>query len=184
MADNNKTLIDSPRYPALSARSNARRHPVSSQTARIRVGQQQSYPGERIILSSNEKQIVAVVDDDLGIRVSLSVLLKAIGFDAETFDSAEAFLKAAPNSMAGCLLVDIQLGDISGIELTRQLSEEGFKFPIIFISALDDAQVRRQVDASGCVAFLIKPFASELLVDAITKATGWSIKMPLRDVDT
>jgi FixJ family two-component response regulator len=148
------------------------------------VGQESTLPqGSGFILSSHGKPIVAVVDDDLGIRVSLSVLLKAIGCHAESFDSAEAFLKAAPSSMASCLVVDMQLGDISGIELTRQLIEEGFKFPIIFISALDDASVRRQVDAAGCVAFLIKPFASKLLVDAITKATGWSIKIPLRDVD-
>jgi len=134
-------------------------------------------------LSSHEKRIVAVIDDDIGIRVSLTVLLKALGFHAETFDSAEAFLKAAPNSMASCLVVDIQLGDISGTKLTRQLAEEGFKYPVIFISALDDALVRREVEAAGCVAFLIKPFAAKLLVDAISRATGWSIKFPSRDVD-
>jgi len=115
-------------------------------------------------------------------RTSLNWLLGALGCNAETFASAKAFLDAAPRSKASCLLIDIQLGDACGIELARQLSLEGFKYPVIFITARDDEQVRRHAEAAGCVALLIKPFSAKLLIDAISLATGWSIKYPSRDV--
>jgi FixJ family two-component response regulator len=139
-------------------------------------------PGSGLILSSRQRRIVAVVDDDLGTRVSVARLLGALGYGTETFDSAEAFLDNAPKSEASCLVLDIQLGDITGIELARQLKAEGFKYPVIFITARDDEQVRRQAQAAGCVAFLIKPFAAKSLIDAINLATGWSIEHPPRDV--
>jgi FixJ family two-component response regulator len=130
------------------------------------------------IVSSRQKRIVAVVDDDLGMRVSLARLLGALGYAAETFDSAEAFLETSPRSKAGCLVLDIQLGDLSGIELARHLTAEGFKYPVIFITARDDEHLRRQGEAAGCVAFLTKPFAAKTLIDAINLATGWSIEYP------
>jgi CheY-like chemotaxis protein len=182
MADNNKTLFGS-RDIQRSSRQPPSAASGLSQTVGLGLGEIEPTNGSRVTLSSDEKRTVAVIDDDLGIRVSLAVFLKTVGCGAETYDSAEAFLKAAANSMAGCLVVDIQLGDISGIELARQLTDEGFRYPVIFISALNDALVRRQVEAAGCVAFLIKPFAPKLLVDAIIRATGWSIKFPSRDVD-
>jgi FixJ family two-component response regulator len=114
---------------------------------------------------------VAVIDDDCGVRESMEVLLAALGYDTEIFDSAESFLTAAATSNASCLLVDIELGDLSGIELARQLAAEGFKYPIIFMTGRNDDTIRSQAEAAGCIAFLNKPFPAKLLRDAISQAT-------------
>jgi FixJ family two-component response regulator len=102
----------------------------------------------------------------------METLLSALGYGTETFDSAETFLNAVVASKATCLLVDIQLGDISGIELARQLATDGFKYPIIFMSGLTDDWIKCQVTAAGGIAFLNKPFPAILLIDAINKAIG------------
>jgi FixJ family two-component response regulator len=137
--------------------------------------------GSGLVVSTQQKKIVAVVDDDLGMRVSLAVLFRAIGCVAETFDSAEAFLETFPTSKAGCLVLNIQLGDLSGVELARHLTAEGFKYPVIFTTAYDDEHLRRQAEEIGCVALLMKPFAAKMLIDAINLATGWSIEYPSYD---
>jgi len=118
------------------------------------------------------KKIVAVIEDDPNMRASMVKLLSALGYGTEAFDSAEAFLNATATSEATCLLVDIQLGDLSGIELADQLAAEGFTYPIIFMTALDDERIRTRAEASGCVGFLRKPFPAQLLSDAIAKAIG------------
>lgn len=121
---------------------------------------------------SNEKTIVGIVDDDPEIRIAMARLLSASGYGAETFDSAETFLVRASTSKATCLLVDIQLGDISGIELAHQLATDGFKFPIIFMSGLNDVVIRSQAAAAGGIAFLHKPFPAKELIDAIKLVIG------------
>jgi FixJ family two-component response regulator len=118
------------------------------------------------------KKIVAVVDDDLGMRKATANLLSAFGYGTETFDSAEAFLKAAATSEAACLVVDVQLADISGVELAHQLAADGFKYPIIFITALDDGRIRCQAEAAGAVAYLRKPCSESSLIEAIARAIG------------
>src|SRR4051794_33641818 len=114
---------------------------------------------------------VVVIDDDFSVRESMEVLLAALGYYCEVFDSAESFLAAAPTSNASCLLVDIHLGDISGIELARQLAAEGFKYPIIFMTGRGDDLIRTQAQAVGGTALLNKPFPAKLLRDTIRKAT-------------
>ena len=101
-----------------------------------------------------------------------AALLSAFGYGTETFDSAEAFLIAAATSQASCLVTDIQLGDISGIELAHQLKADGYKYPTIFITALDDEWIRSKVAAAGGIALLTKPFPSNALIEAIVKAMG------------
>jgi FixJ family two-component response regulator len=119
-----------------------------------------------------QEHTIAVVDDDPEMRSAMAVLLSAYGYRAETFDSAETFLTCASTCKAMCLIIDIQLGDISGVELANQLAADGFKYPIIFMTGLDDEPIRRQANAAGCVAFLRKPFPAKILVDAIKKAIG------------
>jgi FixJ family two-component response regulator len=121
---------------------------------------------------SNEKTIVGIVDDDPEIRNEMVRLVSAFGYGAEVFDSAETFLVCASRSKATCLLVNIQLGDISGIELARQLATDGFKFPIIFMTGLNDDVIRRQAADAGGIAFLHKPFPAKMLIDAIERAVG------------
>ena len=121
---------------------------------------------------TNDQKIVAVVDDDPEMRAAMASLLLSYGYRAETFDSAETFLTCASTSEATCLVVDIQLGDISGVELANQLVADGYTYPIIFMTGLDDELIRRQADAAGGVAFLHKPFPARMLFDAIEKALG------------
>jgi FixJ family two-component response regulator len=123
-------------------------------------------------LTSIPQKTVAIVDDDAGMRMATATLLQAHGYGTETFDSAEAFLSAAATSQATCLVVDVQLGDISGVELAHQLAADGFKYPIIFMTALEDERMRSQAEAAGAVAYLSKPFAPHLLIEAIVKAIG------------
>ena len=121
---------------------------------------------------SNEKTIVGIVDDDPEIRIAMARLLSAFGYGAETFDSAETFLVCVSTSKATCLLVDIQLGDISGIELAHKLAADGFKFPIIFMTGVNDVVIRSQAAAAGGIAFLHKPFPAKELIDAIKSVIG------------
>jgi FixJ family two-component response regulator len=121
---------------------------------------------------SNLQNIIAVVDDDPGIRASLETLLSTYGYDVETFDSAEAFLVRASTCCALCLIVDFHLGDITGVKLAHELGADGFKFPIIFMSGHPDASIERQTSDVGGVAFLYKPFPPRALIDAIKNAAG------------
>ena len=121
-------------------------------------------------LMANSQEIVAVVDDDPDMRDAMVTLISAYGYGARAFDSAETFLACASKCQARCLLVDIQLGDLSGVELARQLAADGFKFPIIFMSGHDDAMIEIQAIAAGGIAFLRKPFPSKMLIDAIKRA--------------
>jgi len=119
---------------------------------------------------SDLQKTVAVVDDDPEMRASLAALLDALGYRAETYDSAETFLTCASTCKASCLVIDINLGDITGVELVHQLSADGLKWPIIFMTGLVDATVRNQAMALGPIAFLQKPFRANDLVDAIKKS--------------
>ena len=113
---------------------------------------------------------IAVIDDDPTMLRAVERLLRAKGFDVEAFASAEAFLEAAGASKATCLVLDIHLGGMSGIELRRRLIASGSELPIIFITALDDETTRKEAMEAGCVAFLRKPFLADSLVGAINKA--------------
>jgi FixJ family two-component response regulator len=121
---------------------------------------------------SSLQKIIAVIDDDPEMRASMAMLVSAYGYNVETFDSAETFLTYASMCRAICLLVDIQLAGISGVELAHQLAAEGLKFPIIFMTGDGDAAIERQVAAAGGIAFLRKPFPATTLIDAIKKAAG------------
>jgi FixJ family two-component response regulator len=98
-------------------------------------------------------------------------LLSAFGYDTCSFDSAAAFLSVAATSEAKCLVVDIHLGDISGVELARKLVDAGFRFPVIFMTAVDNEAIRSQAEQLGCLAYLRKPFSADLLIEAIVRAT-------------
>src|SRR5262249_35776607 len=121
-----------------------------------------------------QKEVVAVVDDDPGMRGALKNFLSSFEYAVHVFDSAEAFLRTAAGSKADCLIIDVQLPGISGIQLACELSKAGFTFPVIFMTAVDDDSIRHQATRLGCVAYLRKPFGSDLLIKAIAKATGQS----------
>ena len=121
---------------------------------------------------SDHRRVVAVVDDDQDMLRGLQRLLNASGYDTEVFSSGEAFLDGAASSKATCLVLDIHLGGISGIELWRRLSKSGSKLGIIFMTAVDDEAVHLEAMESGCTALLRKPFPARALIDAIGVATS------------
>lgn len=121
---------------------------------------------------AKHRRIVAVIDDDREIRDSLATLLKAFAFDVELYASAEEFITRLKKSKAVALVLDIQLGDLSGIELSRQLLADGVKIPTIFLTGCTDPTVRRQAIEQGCVAVIDKPAGARQLIEAVATATG------------
>jgi FixJ family two-component response regulator len=115
-------------------------------------------------------KIVAVVDDDPSVLRATGDLLNALGFLTKVFASAQEFLDQAASTQVDCLLLDIDLGGVSGFDLQRQLKISGSTLPIIFMTALDDEGTRTQALKAGCVAFLRKPYSARQLVDALEKA--------------
>ena len=118
------------------------------------------------------RQVVAVVEDDHGMLQSLERLLRAYQFEPALFTSAEAFLASASASTVSCLILDMNLGGMSGIELQRELLARGSNLPVIFMSAIDDDIVRGQATEAGCVAYFRKPFPAQQLIAAINKAVA------------
>jgi FixJ family two-component response regulator len=113
---------------------------------------------------------IAVVDDDPSVLKALGRLLMAAGYRVELFACAADVLDAMPTSQATCLIIDCQLGDISGVELGAHLSAVYFDLPIIFMTGSDDDLIRKQAMAVGCVAYLQKPFVADELLTSIAKA--------------
>ncbi len=118
------------------------------------------------------KLVVAVVENDAAMLKALERLLRASGFAAELFSSAEQFLARPGDGKIACLLLDIDLGGISGIELQQRLVEQGDAPPIIFITSQVDGSYEARAHAMGCLAFLRKPFASPQLLGALNAAVN------------
>jgi FixJ family two-component response regulator len=117
-------------------------------------------------------QRTVVVDDDAGVLKSVSRLLACHGIESRTSASAEALLESDGVQTATCLLLDIHLGGISGIELQRRLAASGSKRPVIFMTASDDEATRNEAMDAGCIAYSRKPFAQDALLNAISKAVA------------
>lgn len=113
------------------------------------------------------KANIVVVEDDAGLNQALSRLLEAAGFDASTFESAEALLAADTASSADCLVLDLQLPGMSGVQLYEKLKEIPPPPPCIVITAHDDAATRKGIKGIGAAAVLIKPFKGQALVSAV-----------------
>ena len=105
---------------------------------------------------------VAVVDDDESFARAIGRLLRASGFDVNTYLSAEAFLAPTPRPQPKCLLLDIQLGGMSGLDLQRRLHERGDQVPIIFVTAHDAPGVRQEAQQAGCSAYFLEPGARRI----------------------
>ena len=116
------------------------------------------------------RKIVAIVDDDPSMLNAAESLLDAQGFATMVFASAEEFLDRGAANQVECLLLDIHLGGLSGIELWRRLKDSGSMLPVIFMTALDDEAMREQALNACCVAFLRKPCQARQLLEAIKKA--------------
>lgn len=119
-----------------------------------------------------KKTAIAIIDDDPPALKAVGLLLSQCGYRVQLFTSGESFLSVAAKSEAKCLIVDVQLVDISGIELVRQLQDTGYRFPVIFITGSADSTFEAQARALDCVAYLRKPVHLDDLLGAIAKALG------------
>jgi FixJ family two-component response regulator len=117
-----------------------------------------------------QRAFVAVVDDDESVREALPDLLRELGHEAEAFDSAEAYLKSDRLSGTSCLLLDLAMPGMSGVDLKRELDRRGVKIPIIFITAHGDELVRQRLRERGAVDCLLKPFTETALQEALNSA--------------
>ena len=118
-----------------------------------------------------ETGFIAIVDDDEPLREALRSVLKAAGFFARTFASAEEFLACEDCDETACLVLDVRLPAMSGIELQKRLAQSHRRLPIIFITAHGDASLRDSLMRAGAVAFLNKPVRSDALLTEIRRAT-------------
>lgn len=116
------------------------------------------------------RPVVAIVDDEPSVLRALRRLLDSYNFRTETFESAEAFLERDQIDDVSCIVLDINLDGMSGIEMRRRLAREGSTIPVIFITALDSAAVRKEAIEVGSAAFLSKPVSGQELVGAIQRA--------------
>jgi two-component system response regulator FixJ len=122
---------------------------------------------------------VHVVDDDEAMRESLAFLLSSAGFDARTYDSAASFLEHAADLSSGCIVTDVRMPGMSGLELTRQLKANGVPLPIVMITGHGDIPLAVESMKAGVSDFLEKPFHDDALLAAIRKAIeGYSSEPP------
>jgi FixJ family two-component response regulator len=129
-----------------------------------------------------DEWVIGIVDDDESVRMAIRSLLRSLGFKVEIFGSAEDLLGSPRLDDIACLIVDVRLPGMSGLDLQRQLLAANREFSMIFISAHDDPVARRHAITAGALAFLRKPFSEKALTDAIrsglSRAKGGSRSNP------
>jgi FixJ family two-component response regulator len=121
-------------------------------------------------MESAESSTVFIIDDDADIRESIVGLLEIVGLRTKSFETSEAFLRAAPPDVQGCLILDVSLPGINGLELQRQLRNAGVRIPIIFLTAHGDIPMTVAAMKSGAVEFFTKPVDDQALINAIQQA--------------
>ncbi len=115
-------------------------------------------------------KLVAIIDDDDLMRSALQGMLKSVGFPSQAFASAEDFLKSGQQQQTACLITDIRMPGMSGLELQAKLNAEHCRIPTIFITAHGDTKMRMQALRAGAVEFLAKPFDDEVLLGSVRAA--------------
>src|ERR1700686_2713013 len=127
-------------------------------------------PGKTKIPTQGTTKVVAIVDDDDLMRSALQGLLKALGLPAQAFASAEEFLKSGQQYQTACLIADIRMPGMSGLDLQARLNSEHCRIPTIFITAHGDTNMRMQALRAGAVEFLAKPFSDDVLLEHVRAA--------------
>jgi FixJ family two-component response regulator len=121
-------------------------------------------------MPEEELPVVYVVDDDSGVREGLSSLIRSVGFGVRTFASAQDFVSAIHPNVPGCVVLDVRMPGVSGLDLQRQLKKAGIHLPVIFITGHGDIPMTVQAMKAGAMEFFSKPFREQELVDAIRNA--------------
>jgi len=117
--------------------------------------------------------LVSIVDDDESVRDSMKSLVRSFGYRVETFGSAAEFLESSQVENTDCLVTDVQMPGLSGVELQNRLLSDGYHMPTIFISAFPNSQIEGRVLQSGAIAYLRKPFNDHELLEHLETAVNW-----------
>jgi FixJ family two-component response regulator len=128
---------------------------------------------ERLIALNKSKPLIAIVDDDESVCRAVRRLVRSVAMDAETFNSGQELfdlLEAMPSFTPDCLILDVQMPAMNGLDVQDRLAMSGKTIPVVFITAHDDVGVREKALAAGAVAFLRKPFNDELLIKTLREA--------------
>ena len=114
--------------------------------------------------------MISIVDDDESVREATKALVRSLGYVADTFASAEEFLQSGRARDSSCLITDVQMPGMNGIELQSRLIEQGYRLPIIFITAYPEQKTRTRALDAGAIGFLSKPFSEESLIKHLAEA--------------
>ncbi len=114
--------------------------------------------------------LISIIDDDESMRLALAGLVRSFGFDAKTYDSAEEFLASGASEPSSCIITDIQMPGLSGLELKQWLDDHASTAPVILITARSEPHIHAQARASGAVCLLKKPFDADTLLACLRKA--------------
>jgi FixJ family two-component response regulator len=123
-----------------------------------------------LMATQTKTNLVAIIDDDESVRSALEGLMKAVGLPARAFASAEEFLKSGQQHHTACLIADIRMPGMSGLDLQARLNSQKCRIPTIFITAHGDADMRMQALRAGAVEFLAKPFNDDVLLEQVRAA--------------
>jgi FixJ family two-component response regulator len=118
--------------------------------------------------------MISIVEDDASVREATRGLIRSLGYDAATFASAEEYLRSERVRDTSCLITDVQMSGMSGVDLQERLIADGHRTPIIFMTAYPEERVRARALGAGAVGFLSKPFDDERLIECLDRALGGS----------
>ena len=114
--------------------------------------------------------LVAIIDDEASVRAATDSLVRSLGYNVDTFTSAEEFLRSNRLDNLSCVIADVQMPGMSGVELQAHLRSQGSRVPFIFFTAFPDEKIRAQALAAGAICYLTKPFEGENLVQGLQAA--------------
>jgi FixJ family two-component response regulator len=116
--------------------------------------------------------VISIIDDDASVRAALGSLVRSLGYTAHTFESAESFLDSCDLAEASCIVTDIQMPGMSGLDLQSWLRAAGCAIPTVFITAFPEEHLRARAEAGGAIGFLAKPFDGQAMVRLLMSAVG------------
>jgi FixJ family two-component response regulator len=119
-----------------------------------------------------QQAVVSVIDDDASVRAALGSLVRSLGYTVRTFASAESFLDSGSLAETSCIVTDVQMPGMSGLDLQDQLRARGAAIPTVFITAFPEEHVRARAEAGGAIGFLPKPFDGQTMVRLLVAAVG------------
>ena len=119
---------------------------------------------------ADKQPIVFVVDDDVSVREAIEAMVRSVGMRAQTFETPQAFLRRDADDAPACLVLDVRLPGLSGLDVQRQLAEDGASIPIVFVTGFGDVPMSVRAMKAGALEFLMKPFRDQDLLDAIYRA--------------